>query len=184
MNRNDQMIEKLKKEAIISPPVNAVMHLLALRKRSRSRLTLGGLRQKMAAEGFKYSTQEYTQVLKILADSGLGTLQTSHKGKVQGLTDIKVTLQSVGKAVCGDGKTEIRPRKEKTRFTPVKSPIRLMPKPQTPTMAVSAVLTLMVNGKAVNVRLPENFTGEDFQALLDRLHGVDSHKMLESEVNT
>lgn len=173
MSKTNQMVEKLKNECKGNSALSAVLHLFALRKRARSSLTLDGLKQKMAEEGFSYSRAEYEKILKTLADAGLGTLKLSPKGEVRAIQNITVTLQSLGAAVCG-GKPGLTPLKAKHRYVKV-------PKPATTTTPTTEepqkitvlkqplILTWIVNGKPVNLRVPDNFTAKDFEELFNRI---------------
>lgn len=96
------VITKLRDEASKNPIFKAVCQGFAIRDRTRAQVTIASLTQKMMKEGFNYSRKDYVSVLKVLADLGFGRLEMSARGKVKSLKDIKITLQSIGRAAVSD----------------------------------------------------------------------------------
>ncbi len=177
------MIEKLKSEASNNSVLNSVLHMFAFRKRARRDLTVVGLRHRMLSEGFLYSDEQYESVIRSLADAGVGTLNTSGRGDVLGLKGITVTLQSLGKATCSpSGKLGALDRiKTKNRFqevpNPPVSPITQKSPTVRPLKAIKEakaplVLTVLINDKPLNIKVPSDFEGQDFQTLLERLQDL------------
>lgn len=107
-----QVVEVLKKTATKSKVANDVFHAWALRERTRNVVTVEALAQRMKKEGYEYPNHEYAALLRQLSQIGLGKLETSATGKVKALTDVRLTLQSIGQAAVGDDKslTGWRPR--------------------------------------------------------------------------
>ncbi len=94
----DSVVAKIRKEASQKPAFNAVFQVFAKRQRARAQVTMHSLTATMKKEGFKYSRDEYAQVLKFLAHLGLGRAEFNRNNKFKALKDIKVTLQSIGLA--------------------------------------------------------------------------------------
>lgn len=171
MNAN-HAIETLKVEAKNNPTTDAVLHVWALRRRARQTVTLGALKQRMKAEGFNYDSAKYAEVLSLMAKLGFGRLVTDPKGRVRALTDVKVTLQSIGAAVCGSGQ-RLSDYKRRNRFrnlpaTPVASePPKALPTIR-PLTAPQVSLSINLNGKLVNIQVPSNMSAEEVAALVCR----------------
>lgn len=91
-----QVVASLREEAGKNPTFNAVCHILALRERSRSRITLASLMVNMKREGFTFSKESYTKVLEFLASLGLGKLDFNVRGQLRSIKGVKATLQSIG----------------------------------------------------------------------------------------
>lgn len=98
-----QVIDTLRKEAQNDPFANAAFMVCAVRPRARFRVTLDGLKQRMVKEGFKdFDNERAARFLGLLANLGFGRLEKDAKGRVVALTDIRTTLQSIGKAALGE----------------------------------------------------------------------------------
>jgi len=96
------LVEELRRLAQ-RPAFNAVCHVFAIRERARQQVTLNSLSLRMLEEGYKHGTKDYAQVLKDLAGLGIGNLEFDPKTKeIRALKNIKLTLQSIGKAAVGD----------------------------------------------------------------------------------
>ena len=175
MNHN-QMIEKLKKELPANPVLHSVLLMFAMRDRTRRTVTVSGLRLKMNREGFQYTDDQLRGVIKTLAASGLGALDVGPKGGVRGIKDISVTLQSLGAAVCGTG-SSLESFKTKHHFAKVskeaaKGPKEVAKKPALKFTPI--VLTAVVNGKPLNIGIPNSFTLADIGLLLDKLRDASA----------
>lgn len=101
---NQTIVQILRDKAAQDPVISAVLHMWALRQRARSEVTLNGLAAKMKKEGFIHSKSQYEPLLKLMAQLGLGKLQTDSSGRVVALKHVEMKLQSLGHAVC-DSKT-------------------------------------------------------------------------------
>ena len=173
----DVAINTLRREAARNPVVNDVCHMFAQRKRARHQVTIRALSLRMKAEGFKHSDKEYGTVLKLLADTGFGTLQKNNRG-VLALVNVKTTLQSLGQAVIGNTQ-ELKARKLRHTFSAL-APIAQMvkeekaapestPKQMTvyPYRATGSVsITLTVNKKPIIIPLPSTLTPEEIASLI------------------
>ncbi len=114
---NQTIVDSLKQEITKNPAADAVFHVLALRNRSRSTLTIAGLSNKMHKEGFTFDRKHYVDILKLLGKLGFGTLETTPKGKVKGLTHISVKLKSIGEAACNkQQETDLIPYTPKPKY--------------------------------------------------------------------
>lgn len=91
-----ELVTKLREEATKNPCMNAVCHIFALRERARQTVTVNGLRVAMAREGFVFTRTQYEEVLKFLSSLGIGTLDFDLNQRIKALTQINVTLQSIG----------------------------------------------------------------------------------------
>lgn len=117
---SQNVIETLRTQATSDPVTNAVLHMWALRKRTRNEVTINGLASKMKKEGFHHSRDQYVPLLRLMSTLGLGKLQTNHRGRVVALKQVETTLQSLGRAVL-DGKqpSVLRHTRKKNRFAPI-----------------------------------------------------------------
>lgn len=96
-----EVVEALRKEAETNRVAREVFVVFAMRDRARSMVTLDGLEQRMKSNGFPNNTREdYAKVLTFLDKLGLGKLMLKANGKVLGLKDIKIKLQSIGEVAC------------------------------------------------------------------------------------
>lgn len=92
-----EVVDALRKEAQTNRVAKEVFLVFAMRDRARSMVTVGGLEQRMKANGFPNNTKEdYAKILMFLDKLGLGKIMVKSNGKVIGLKDIKVKLQSIG----------------------------------------------------------------------------------------
>ncbi len=170
-----EAIDKLKKEATTNPTMSAVLHVFALRKRARNRITVEVLGKAMRVEGFLFGREQYQAVLQKLAEAGFGQLKKDHKGQIRALENISVTFKSLGEAVCNPHGAPIKGFRPRTRFVKVaKQPEQrtLMATPH-PTLGVKVTLTFLINNKAINVTVPDSFTADEIGTLVDRLQHPD-----------
>lgn len=181
MSNLNEMVMSLQKEVQQDAAFNAVAHVLALRERARGQLTLRALSQRMKKEKFNYSDAQYAAILKKLAHLGFGRLDTDFKGRVRGLKEIKMTLQSIGAAACGQ-KVSLSHHRQRNRFLTVVPPTDIRNAP--PTQAerrVSALaqiekiaLSVVINGKSLKLEIPREFTAEEVSAVISQLGGLSS----------
>ncbi len=170
--QQDQVINSLRHEAQRNPVVADVFHVFATRQRARHQVTVRALSMRMEKEGFKYKNNDYVGVLKLLSDTGFGVLRRDVKGQVTALTNIKVTLQSLGRAVIGKDK-ELKALTFRNKFSSLSPMAKIItneakPKPAVyPYRAVSSVsITLTINKKPVIIPLPNTLTPEEIAALI------------------
>lgn len=117
---SQDVIETLRAQATSDPVTNAVLHMWALRKRSRNEVTINGLAAKMKKEGFKHGRDEYIPLLRLMSKLGLGKLQVNQKGRVTALKQVETTLQSLGRAVVDVKQpAALRRMKKKNHFAPI-----------------------------------------------------------------
>lgn len=95
------MVQSLQAEAKLNPVFNTVMHAFAIRERTRAQVTVSNLRLSMAQEGYQFDRPQCEKVLQFLASIGVGRLQKHANGILYALKDIKITLQSIGRAAIG-----------------------------------------------------------------------------------
>ncbi len=177
MNQKEA-IERVRQEASKNPAVNAVLHVWAMRQRARSQVTIRALAKTMQKEGFEFPVQDYARVVHLLAANGLGHLQRGPKGKVTGLSGIKVTLQSLGMAACGQGVT-LKTFNQRTHFAKVQPPQPAQsvpdaqPMSQTPPIpapkAPGLTLTVLIKDGPLEINIPTGMTPEAVAELIRRL---------------
>lgn len=152
-----EVTDKLKEEVKNNQVANAVFHLLATRKRTRSSLTLLALTQRMQGEGFKYSKKQYGEVLNTMAKLGVGTAITNYKGHCTGLKGIQVNLSELGRSVFDDSgvvkSSNVLKSIEKTLKTKV--------------IPITAI-DIAVEGKTAHVRFEEGVTPRELMSFLSR----------------
>lgn len=89
------LISRLQLEADKNECFRSICDMLAMRERSRRVLTLKALMTQMANDGHNYTKNDYTRVLRFLANSGIAELHTDNLGDVIGLVNIKIALQAI-----------------------------------------------------------------------------------------
>lgn len=110
-----EQISALRTEAARNPVAKDVFVMFASRARTRQTVNLVALERRMEAEGFKHTRAEYQAVLKFLANLGFGKLDLGSRGRIKGLKEVKVTVQSIGAIACGQG-IEIKHLSPRVRF--------------------------------------------------------------------
>jgi hypothetical protein len=177
MNVNE-ICAALLKESKENQAADAFFHVCAMRKRDRTTLTIKSITQRMKKEGFKFEVVQYEKILKLLAVLELGTLQVNKKGVPLALINIKAPLQSIGMAATG------QPKKLEA-FLPTKKSSLVATAEMVKTSAATKALwgsgatargphgypvsiTVVVNGKPVNFRVPKELTKDDIADLVVR----------------
>lgn len=168
MSQNE-MIEMLKQEATKNEAFKAVCLMWALRERARSQVTVTALSARMKKEGFNFSKTRYKDILKFLASTGLGRLDSSPSGDIRSLKEIRVSLQSLGKSVC-TGSKELKNIQKRNRYhkVPVTEHTRVATPAPIRHKNSSVVLTFMINGKAINISVPQDLTPIEIGTLVAR----------------
>lgn len=178
-----QVIETLKKEAKSNPTANAVFHVWALRERTRDQVTLEALTAKMHREGYEFEKSEYAALLDKLGKLGFGTIRVKN-GRTEALTGVKTTLQSIGSAALGE-RQRLQDWHQKNRFTELaasaerRQPAEVVPPVVVPTPSEKPAIiertkikiVLDINGRSVDVIVPETMRSEDITALIKKLRG-------------
>lgn len=103
MNQKE-IIEQLKERVANDKVAKDVCYVWAMRQRARAQVTTQGLAQRMKEEKLEHSESQYNDFLHFISDLGLGKFHRVGKGKAK-LTDIAVTLQSIGAAAVGNTAT-------------------------------------------------------------------------------
>ncbi len=169
--KQNQMVESLKKEAASNKATNDVLFVFSNRERARQILTVSGLKQRMKAKGFDYSDDKYGEVLTTMAAAGVGTLQKDAKGRVHALKDIKITLNSLGKAVLNAEKVK--------GFTPKNTYVEVKVPQTTEVIAAPKGLTtgslklgVYMKDRLINIEVPSNLSSEELAALIHKFQEV------------
>lgn len=162
-----EVIETLRNEVKTNPVSSDVLHLFALRKRARNTVTLSSLYQRMLKEGYKYQKSDYVHIIRVLAKTGFGKLDIDAKGRVKGLKDISVTLQSIGAIACGKADSPNR-LKHKNKFTTLVNKPNVLKQHNLHEM----LLKFPVNNKIIEIRLPEDVTTKDLIDIINRMNST------------
>lgn len=101
--------DTLKTKVKTDPCFHAVMQQWTKRERSRSQVTVAGLMLHMRKTGYNYPKSRYQEVIKFLADAGMGKLIKSRTGQVKSMDDVRYSLQSIGTSALG--KPDFKPNK-------------------------------------------------------------------------
>jgi hypothetical protein len=168
----DTKLEEIIEEAKRNPASNAVLHAFAVRKRTRATIMLASLYNAMKKEGFNYPRSEYIPVIKSLAKAGVGSLILDKKGKVRGLKDIKVTLQSLGAAVANTPGVELRPFKERNRFLKIAPKPEVLKNIQENKKAELNLELILSNHKAIKIPIPSDLEPKELVDFITKLKNI------------
>ncbi len=181
MNVNE-MIKRLKQEAQTNDLARAVFVVWGMRDRARSVVSVNNLSNTMVKHGFSFPVERYEDLLKFLADMGIGKIHRSPKGKVQALVDIPIKLQSIGQAASGHN-TGLKSMRRKARFKSLPkveeglqaaaAPTMpgLVTKPKVIANRVPVVLSVMMGDKRVDIPVPADLSDDEIKILF---RGVQS----------
>lgn len=155
-----------------------VFHVMSIRERARNVITLGGLQQRMKKEGYNHEMSDYVDVLKLLSTLEFGTLMTDNRGKVTGLCDIKITLQSIGAAATGQSDDLVgwKPRNKYVPINTVAEVTQTRENSRTRASSPSAEdvsLTIVINGKPVSFSIPNDLNEKEIAQLIVTLRQVN-----------
>ncbi len=162
-------IEILKKDARENEALNAMCHVFAVRKRSRSTIKIPSLMQKMRKEGFNYDRDSYEKALVSLDKAKVGELVLNKNKRISGLKNIRHTLQSLGQAVCEDKSLDVKIQKQdKVHQLPVSYVAPVEESKSTEEIG----LLLHIDGKTITLDLPRGLSGRDIGTIIDRLRSA------------
>lgn len=181
------MIQAMKEYATKNKVFDAVCHMWAFRKRARRQVTIAGLAYAMKKEGFKaYSKQELSDILLFLSKIGVGKLRNNGKE----LVGIDFSLQSLGKAAITGKETKLgkisAPAMKFKKVTPVIDPVKesekvhvkkfVEEKQEAPkkSRTYPAFLTVMIEGKPIKFKAPDNITADNLMEFLTQFKEVMS----------
>jgi hypothetical protein len=174
MTNLDDIRKALKKETALNQAADAFFHVCALRQRNRNKLTIKSIYQKMLLKGFNYDRSHYEKILKVMADLDLGKLEVNKKGKTIGLTDIKIPLKKLGALVIEQkllvSEATIVKTSEATKQQWGAGATARGPK------GYPVSITVVVNGKPVNFRVPPELTTTDIADLVVRFRSEGIEK--------
>lgn len=189
--KSQDLISKLRDQAKKDQAFSAVCAVFALRERTRQQVTMHTLKDTMQKKGFNFSDEQLSTVLSFLAANGIGKIDSSPKGKVKALKDIKITLQSIGKAAL-NGDNKISPFKVATRYDalntapPAQQPASVVKAPlkapqSTPTVKTGPrtfkiAVTIDMLGTQVTLPIPTALAPDELSSLLTKLLGADVTK--------
>lgn len=166
----------IRAQAASSAIFKDVCTLFAVRQRSRSQVTVASLKASLMNEGFKVTRTQVINVLTFLAKYNVGRLKYDSKGVIA-LTDIKVSLQSIGKAAIEQG--NIEKQKPQVKFVklpaidfqePVKEPahkIKVTPRRYT------ASLVVTIDNETITFDIPNRLTMKELAELLSKFYESD-----------
>lgn len=171
-----EAIESLRKEVSSNPVAKDVFHVFAARQRARNRVSVRALSLRMDKEGFKHDPKEYAAVLGAMHKAGFGQLERNRKGKVTGLKDVRITLQSLGAAVLGQ-KVKLQNLKDRHHYgTLVSTAAALKEDPKRPVavypfrLSGNVSITFTINGKPIIVPIPGDLTPDEIAALIQQFN--------------
>lgn len=164
-----EAISLLRNEAANNPVARDVFHMFAQRERTRHQVTVEALSQRMKAEGFMHSDDQYRGVLKLLGGLGFGKVETNAKGRVIALKDVKTTLQSIGAAALKQEK-KLESFTQANRYQALVATAELLKKAPTgqTKSGLPVSITVVINEKAVNFRVPKELNANEIADLVLR----------------
>lgn len=184
-----KLIETLKTEAGKDKTTSDVLHMFAVRGRARHRVTVDGLKQRMKREGFDHDNDSYRKVLKLLQTVGVGRLEVDAKGRIRALTDIRLTLQSIGKAALGT-EAALKSFRKRASYSKlptlpaaeVKKALKVTNEPYAPLPVIvasqepartipsfsSVGLTVMIGEHRITIPLSGDLTSQEIAAIAER----------------
>lgn len=160
---DQELIHALRAAARESKALDAFLHVCTLRQRSRSRLPLASLVKRMRQEGFDLDQEEYEGILRLLGKHGVGTLQTDAKGRVCALNNVRLSLKSLALAVLAQSKTLVAQGELLKTSTATKTQYGAGA-----TAGFPVSITVVVNGKPVNFRIPKELDEHEIADLVVR----------------
>ena len=121
-------------------------------------------------------------MLPILAQAGIGRLETGRNGKPKALKDIKIKLQSLGHSVLTSGPIKLESYHKKIKYAqfltsaqkkPLTVPMLKALEPESfqrraidRTVQRGVSIQITINGKLILIPVPANLTVEDVAALV------------------
>lgn len=170
-----QLVERLKSEVIENKAFNDVFTMFSKRERTRDKVNLYSLIRRMELEGYKHDTNDYADILKKMADLGLGELELNKKGQIKSLKNIKITLQSLGNAAIGKGTQQLETFSQKNSYQKLTVDASVVSKAATGAMAGYPVsITVVINGKPVNFRVPKELNENEIADLVVRFRDKEA----------
>lgn len=188
-----QITEALRKMASINKNVQNICYVFAMRERTRFEVNVVPLRITMAKAGYDLSIDDIEKTLVFFASLGIGKLQYDDKKRLKGLSDIRWTLQSVGKAAIGEAQTVNRSQRQR-RYSNLPStaaglfsieppaatiavPMKTTQTPVPATQTKHVVhLSAIVSGKEVKFALPVRLTSTELVELIAEFNNTPTEK--------
>jgi hypothetical protein len=167
-------VEVLQKEASSNPLIHAVCLLFAARERARNQVTVLSLKAQMKKEGWQITDAQAREVLEFFAKMNVGKLKYDSKQRVTALVDIKIKLQSLGKAAISKDENleSFRPSIRYSEL-PMQRSVAVLPVPLKQTAVTSTVpvsISVAIEGKNVMFPITLNLTADKLGTLLVELH--------------
>lgn len=147
-----ETVAAIRQEAQRNEVFGAICYSFAQRLRTKETLTLRGLKARMEAQGADFKREEYEHALKFLADLGLGSIKKDKNGAISALSNLKVTLQSIGQA-SGLRIKQLKPFHQQRRFqtlVPKQTPVMQAPKAAVAKKQYTAHLSISIDGNPVS----------------------------------
>lgn len=165
---------ELKEAAVKSKVFNDACKMFAERQRTRQQITMQALNAMMRKKGYTYTREEQEEILKIMANLSLGTLQYNKRGRLIALKGISTTLQSIGATVTNGAKKvqSFTPRPQLAKLPDVPQTMvssSSTPKPSAESMC-KVEFTVTVDDKVVNFTLPQDIPKEDLGQFIASLY--------------
>lgn len=163
------IVTRLKKEVASNEIANSILTSWALRERSRYTVTTSGIVQRMKIEGYPISKAQCEPFLELLATMGLGKLQRNARGRITGLTEVKMTLQSIGLAAIE--KASLEGFKKRAKFSKLVTEATQAPRQG---RREGLQLVISVSGKPVQITIPEELSDADISYLVRKFMHKES----------
>lgn len=170
----DKVIETLKDEAKRNKAYRDVFQSWSQRERARDQVTVRTLYYQLKDDGKENDREEYARLLGLLSKLGLGNVKYDKKGDVIALVDVQATLQSIGQAVMGKGKTleAFTRRAPIGRFAPAQqSYSEPAPAPRAAASTRPVSITIPIGGRMVDVPIPDGLSSEELGEFIRKLLG-------------
>ena len=178
IGKNPNVIAKLQERANTSKVFAAMANVFASRERTRNQITIQSLQVTMQKEGYDYTRMDYIKELDFLSTLEIGTLTKSKSGVLKALTNINVTLQSVGAAALGKkvflDKARAVQHHKRTALPPPPPPPLAMPMtmPSLKKELDRATLIVTLDGRRMKLDLSPKITTNELLNLIFNLAAV------------
>lgn len=97
-SQKSNVVEAIREEALSNDAFATICYDFSQRERTRSTVTVRGLKARMEKQGADFSIEVYRHALLFLGKLGLGKVEMDKNNNVKALSNMKVTLQSIGQA--------------------------------------------------------------------------------------
>lgn len=164
----------LRQEAQGNPAFKTICQVFTQRQRTRNQVMMGTLQATLEKQGFTHPKEKLSSALAFLANLGFGRLERNSKGNVTGLKDIRITLQSIGRAALSES-NDLEVAIPKQLYKPLvndgtgpKKNKIIIREPERFSIALTAVNK---DGKTISFPLPMKLTAKELGTLVVEMYG-------------